>query len=83
MISDVKAKIKEFIMTEVSPDLHLERIDDRESLVESGIMDSLGVLKIMAFLDEAFGVDLSSGEIKLENFKDVTTICGLVEKNRN
>ena len=67
---------------EVNPDLHLERIDDREPLVESGIMDSLGVLKIMAFLDEAFGVDLSSGEIKLENFKDVQTICDLVEKER-
>ena len=59
-------------MTEVNPDLHLQQLDDDEPLIESGIIDSLGVLKIMAFLDEEFGVDLSAGEIKLEKFKDVT-----------
>jgi len=42
----------------------------------------LGVLKIMAFLDEEFGVDLSAEEIKLENFKNVNSICSLVEKNK-
>jgi acyl carrier protein len=72
------ARIKEFIITEVNPDLHLTSLDEDEPLIESGIVDSLGVLKIMAFLDETFGVDLSSAEINLENFKDVRTICGLV-----
>ena len=78
-MSDVKAKIKEFIMTEVNPDLNLERLDDDEPLIESGIVDSLGVLKILGFLDEAFGIDLSSEQIVLENFKDVNSICRLVD----
>ena len=78
-MSDVKARIKEFIMTEVNPDLHLERIEDDEPLIESGIVDSLGVLKILGFLDEAFGIDLSSEQIVLENFKDVRSICRLVD----
>jgi acyl carrier protein len=81
-MDELKTSIKEFIMTEVNPDLHLERIDDEEPLIESGIVDSLGVLKILAFLDEKFGVDLSSEEIKLENFKSVRSICNLVEKQR-
>ena len=81
-MSEFSAKIKEFIMTEVNPDLHLERIEDDEPLIESGIVDSLGVLKILAFLDESFGIDLSSGEIKLENFRDVRTICSLIEKQQ-
>jgi acyl carrier protein len=78
-MSDLNARIKEFIITEVNPDLHLTSLDDDEPLIESGIVDSLGVLKIMSFLDEAFGIDLSSTEIKLENFKDVKTICDLVQ----
>lgn len=77
-MTDLSAKIKEFIITEVNPDLGLAELDDREPLIESGIIDSLGVLKIMSFLDETFGVDLSSEEIKLENFRDVRTICELV-----
>jgi acyl carrier protein len=81
-MSEFSEKIKQFIMTEVNPDLHLERIDDDEPLIESGIIDSLGVLKILAFLDESFGIDLSSGEIKLENFRDVRTICKLIEQQQ-
>ena len=79
-MNELSAKIKEFIMTEVNPELGLTHIDDGEPLIESGIVDSLGVLKIMSFLDETFGVDLSSEEIKLENFRDVRTICDLVAK---
>jgi acyl carrier protein len=78
-MTELSAKIKEFIMTEVNPELNLTDIDDDEPLIDSGIVDSLGVLKIMSFLDETFGVDLSAGEIKLENFRDVRTICSLVE----
>jgi acyl carrier protein len=78
-MSDLKARITDFIITEVNPELQLTALDDDEPLIESGIIDSLGVLKIMSFLDEAFGVDLSSAEINLQNFKDVQTICRLVE----
>ena len=82
-MSEFNAKLKEFIMTEVNPDLNLSQLDDDEPLIESGIIDSLGVLKILAFMDEAFGVDLSSDQIKLENFKNVISICALVEKQKN
>lgn len=78
-MSELNARIKEFIITEVNPDLQLTSLDDDEPLIESGIVDSLGVLKIMSFLDETYGVDLSSAEIRLENFRDVRTICALVE----
>jgi acyl carrier protein len=49
-------------VTEVSP-TSISRIEDDESLIESGILDSLGILKILAFLDETFGI-VSAAEIK-------------------
>ena len=81
-MSEFKTRIKEFIMTEVNPDAKLEQLGDDEPLLDSEIINSLGVLKIMAFLDEAFGIDLSTEEIKLENFKNVNSICSLIEKNK-
>jgi acyl carrier protein len=79
-MNELSTKIKEFIMTEVNPDLGLTHLEDDEPLIDSGIVDSLGVLKIMSFLDETFGVDLSSSEIRLENFRDVKAICALVQQ---
>jgi acyl carrier protein len=81
-MTELKDRIKQFIMTEVNPDRNLERIGDDEPLVDSGIVDSLGVLKIMAFLDEECGIDLSTGEIKLQNFNTVASICHLVDKSK-
>ena len=81
-MSEFGTKIKEFIMTEVNPDLRLDKLEDDEPLIDSGIIDSLGVLKILAFLDEAFGIDLSSEEIKLENFRTVRSICQMIDAQR-
>ena len=81
-MSEFKARIKEFIMTEVNPDRNLEGLGDDEPLIDSGIIDSLGILKIMAFLDEEFGVDLSDQQITPDNFKNITSICSLVETNK-
>ena len=77
---DVGSEIKQFILTEIAADLNIERLENNEPLIESGIIDSLGVLKIMAFLEESFGLDLSSDQVKLENFKDIDTIRNLVER---
>ena len=82
-MSEFNARLKEFIMKEVNPDLNLAQLDDDEPLIDSGIIDSLGVLKILAFMDETFGVDISSDQIKLENFKTVSSICALVDRQKN
>jgi acyl carrier protein len=80
-MSEFKDKLKQFIMTEVNPERNIEEIGDDEPLLESAIIDSLGILKILSFMDEEFGVDLSSDQIKLENFKDVTSINRLFEQS--
>lgn len=81
-MSELKERIKQFIMTEVNPERNLERLSDDEPLVDSGIIDSLGVLKIMAFLDEEFSIDLSAGQIRLQNFNSIASICTLVENSK-
>ena len=80
-LNEFNTKIKEFIITEVNPDLGLKRLDDDEPLIDSGIVDSLGVLRILAFLDETFGIDLAGDEIKLQNFRSVRSICDLIAKS--
>jgi len=53
-VTEYGEKIKEYIITEVNPELGLQSLDDDQPLIDSGIVDSLGVLRILAFLDEAF-----------------------------
>ena len=39
------------------------KISDNDSLLESGIVDSLGILDIVAFLEETFSIQLSDEDM--------------------
>ena len=80
---DFKKKIEEFILTEICEDLGLDiqHIEEDKPLIDSGIIDSLGILKILSFLDEELGIDISSTEINPGNFINIKSICEMIEKH--
>ena len=82
-MNDISGQIKQFILTDIAADLHITHLDEDEALLESGIIDSLGILKILAFLEETLGLDLASDQVKLENFKSIRTIREMVERQKN
>ena len=68
----MKEKIKNFIVEKF---LFGERaLKDDEPLFESGIIDSLGLIKLLAFIEENFSVSIDMSEIMIENFNTVNDI---------
>jgi len=49
-------------------------ISDTESLIENGIMDSTGVLELVAFLEGELGLKVDDAEIVPENLNSVEAI---------
>lgn len=60
----------------------VEKLADDESLFESGIIDSLGVLQLVAFLEERYGLHVEDEELIPENFETVNTIINFVENKQ-
>ena len=54
------------------------KIDD--SLLETGVIDSLGVMEIVNFLVEEKGIEIDEDDLVPENFDTVTAIAELVKK---
>jgi acyl carrier protein len=81
-MDDISEQIKQYILTDIAADLNIMHLEDDEPLIESGVIDSLGVLKILAFLEESMGLDLSSDQVKMENFKSIQTIREMVERQK-
>lgn len=81
---DVKEKVKQFILTEICEDLGMDisNIEEDESLIGAGIMDSLGILKTLSFLDEEYDISLPRDMIKPDTFENIKTICDLIEKQK-
>ena len=57
-------------------------LTDASSLLELGVVDSTGVLEIMGFLENSFGVVVEDDEIVPENLDSIERIAAFVERKR-
>jgi acyl carrier protein len=53
---------------------------DTDSLLESGVMDSTGVLELVAFLESEFSVQMADAEIVPENLDSIASIAKYLER---
>ena len=49
-----------------------------QPLVQSGLVDSIGILEIVTFLESEFGVHTSDEELAVDNFGSIATIAQFV-----
>ena len=68
---DPKSMIRDFIVSKL---LTGRAIADDENLLLSGLIDSLGVFELVAFLEKTFSIAVPLDEVVLENFTSVATI---------
>jgi acyl carrier protein len=57
-------------------------VEDDQSLFDSGIIDSLGFIKLLAFIEETFQVDIDRSEVGMENFNTVNEILATIESKK-
>jgi acyl carrier protein len=50
-------------------------------LVEQGIVDSMGIFRLITFLEATFGKKLDLAEIQYENFATIDAIAALIARN--
>jgi len=58
-------------------------INFEDSLLESGIIDSLGVLEIVSYLIETHGIEIDEDDLMPENFDSILSITKFIERKRN
>jgi acyl carrier protein len=51
-------------------------------LVQSGLVDSTGILEIVAFLETRFGVQTADDDLAVDNFGSIATIARFVLARR-
>jgi len=57
-------------------------IAEATPLLETGAIDSLGVLDLVRFLEQNFGVQLSDDDLTPENFATIHSISNLIRQKR-
>jgi acyl carrier protein len=74
--------IRSFIVQKF-PAARKRSIDDGTPLLESGIIDSLGMLDLVAFLEQTFNITVADDELIPENFADISRMAAFADSKRN
>jgi acyl carrier protein len=74
----VRDQIREFVRESLAAPKGIASFTDTELLTENGIVDSLGIFRLVAFLEETFGVRISDEEITSQNLSSIDLIEQLV-----
>jgi acyl carrier protein len=78
-MSDVETKVRSFIEENFLFRDDRAALADSESLLEAGLIDSTGILELVAFLETEFDIRMADAEIVPANLDSIKAIVGYVE----
>ena len=79
MRADTERRVRKFIEDNFLFREDRADIDAAESLIDAGLIDSTGVLELVAFLEGEFGLRMADAEIVPENLDSIGAIVRYVE----
>lgn len=59
-----------------------KKVSPSDSLLDSGLIDSVGIFELVSFLEESVGVKVADEDIVPENFETIASIDALVTRLR-
>ncbi len=79
MTTEIKHKVKDYIMKEFLPGEDPDALEDTLSLIGGGILDSIATLKLVAFLEETFEIQVQAHEASPDYLDTLTRITSFVQ----
>ena len=70
--------VRQFIISNLVSDGR--DVGDGDLLVEDGIIDSFGIMSLLGFLEERFGIQIGGDELVPENFQSIVAITAMVDR---
>lgn len=74
--------VKDYVSRELVDDGKEVEIKEEENLLANGIMDSLGILKLVSFIEQKFDVQVPDEDITVQNFRSLKDIASYLENKR-
>lgn len=79
---NTKSAIERFIVDEIMIGGKQEKIEPDQSLLDSGILDSLALLRLIGYIEDHFGVTIDDSEVVPENFETINDITAIIERKK-
>ena len=77
--TSVRERIRSFIIET----FFVDTFSDEEPFLSAGIVDSMGMLQLVTFLQEQFGIEIRDDELVPENLDSLARATAFVERKLN
>lgn len=74
----IETDIRDFIASELSWDGTPDELAADYPLLEKEVVDSLGIFKIISFLENTYDIEIDDEDLVPANFESIDKISGLV-----
>jgi acyl carrier protein len=72
--------IKEFVVEEFLPDVSSDELETDQDLLADGVVDSLGLLKLIAWIEDRFDIHVDDSALDPDNFRTITAIDAFIDE---
>jgi acyl carrier protein len=79
--NEISDRIRQFIMTHF-PIARRRGIIDDDALLGTQIIDSMGILELVQFMEEEFRITISDEDLLAENFQSIARLTRFVQSKR-
>jgi acyl carrier protein len=77
---DIRSDIRGFILDNFMMGRDPEELTDSGSLLELGIIDSTGVLELVGFMEEKYGLQVEDEDLVPDNLDSMDNLVGYIQK---
>jgi acyl carrier protein len=78
-MDNVKEELRHYILSEFLRGEKPSNLQDDTPLRSSGILDSIGTLRLVSFIEERYGIEVEAHEAGVENFDRIESIAGFIK----
>ena len=75
-------KIRSFIVAQF-PTARGRTLGADDRLLQNGVLDSMGVLNLVGYLEEEFGIEVADEDLVPDNFETLRRLGAFVEEKRS
>jgi acyl carrier protein len=76
---EIREEIREFILDNFMMGMKGDKLNDSDSLLDKGIIDSTGILELVGFLEGNYQIKVEDEDLMPQNFDSVDNLINYLE----
>lgn len=76
----IESQVRNFIFQQFLLNMEDSDLTNNDSFLERGIVDSTGILEVVAFLEETYSLTIEDEELIPENLDSITNVVSFIER---